>query len=90
MIIELSPEDEALIRKLQDSGAFSNVQEIIHCALETLEAGETWLLQSAGIINNKIARGLAELDRAEGISGEQSRARLQKKKAAWLKAIKEP
>jgi hypothetical protein len=54
-----------------------------------LDADETWLHENSDIINDKIACGLAELDRGEGTSGEQSRARLQEKKAAWLKTIKE-
>jgi Arc/MetJ-type ribon-helix-helix transcriptional regulator len=90
MIIELRPEDEELIQKRLDSGAFASVEEIIHRALETLDADETWLQENKRIINDKIERGLAELDRSEGISGEESRARLQEKKAAWLKTDKEP
>jgi len=85
MIIELRPEDEELIRKRLASGAFASAQEIIHWALETLDADEASLLENRDSINAKIARGLAELDRGEGISGEESRARLQEKKAAWLK-----
>lgn len=89
MIIELRPEDEELIQRRLDSGAFRSVEEIIHRALETLDADETWLQESRDIITAKIERGLAELDRGEGISGEESRARLQEKKAAWLKTNKE-
>jgi hypothetical protein len=35
-------------------------------------------------IHQQIGLGLSQLDRGEGISGEQSRAKLQDKKAAWL------
>jgi hypothetical protein len=35
-------------------------------------------------IHKEIGRGLAEFDRGEGISGDESRARLQRKKKANL------
>jgi len=35
-------------------------------------------------INVKIERGLAQLDRGEGIPGDQLRARLAAAKAAWI------
>ena len=35
-------------------------------------------------IHEQIGLALARLDRGEGIPGDQSRARLQDKKAAWL------
>jgi hypothetical protein len=35
-------------------------------------------------IHEQVGLGLAQLDRGEGIPGEQSRARLQERKAAWL------
>jgi hypothetical protein len=46
---------------------------------------EQFLLpESLGDIHEQIGLGLAQLDRGEGIPGDQSRARLQDKKAAWL------
>src|SRR5215471_3321316 len=89
MMVELGPEDAELIRKRLDSGAVAGVEEVIHRAFQTLDADEAWLQENTDIINAKIERGLAELDRGEGISGEESRARLQEKKAAWLKTTKE-
>jgi hypothetical protein len=45
---------------------------------------EELLPQSPEEIHEQIGLGLAQLDRGEGIPGDQSRARLQDKKAAWL------
>ena|SRR5260370_29045317 len=84
MIIELKPEDELLIQKRLQSGAFASPQEIIHCALESLDADEAWLQENKGAIHDKIGQGIAELDRGEGLSGQDLRARLQEQKAAWL------
>lgn len=87
MIVELKPEDEALIyliqRRLQ-SGAFASGQEVIHYALEALEQDEVWLRENKDSIHEKIGEGIAALDRGEGISGADSRSRLQDRKAAWL------
>jgi hypothetical protein len=45
---------------------------------------EELLPESPEDIHEQIGLGLAQLDRGEGIPGDQSRARLQDKKAAWL------
>ena len=44
---------------------------------------DEWLLNKVAI-NQKIERATAQLDRGEGISGEELRARLEKRKAEWL------
>jgi hypothetical protein len=41
-------------------------------------------MRSKEAINVKIERGLTELDRGEGIPGDQLRARLAAAKAAWI------
>ena len=42
-------------------------------------------LHNKEAVNTKIERGLAQLDRGEGITGDKLRARLADDKAAWLK-----
>jgi antitoxin ParD1/3/4 len=84
MKIELKPEDEQLIQKRLQSGAFHTIDEVIHDALTSQNAEEDWLQKNKEAINSKIARGLAQLDSGEGISGDLARARLQERKAAWL------
>jgi Arc/MetJ-type ribon-helix-helix transcriptional regulator len=86
MKIELNPEDEQLIQKRLQSGAFHTVDEIIHDALTSQDAEEDWLEENKEAINAKISRGLAQLDSGEGISGDVARARLQERKAGWLSA----
>jgi len=49
-----------------------------------LHEEEDLLWESKDAIHEEIGRGLAQLDRGEGISGDESRARLQEKKANWL------
>ena len=43
MTIQLEPEDEQLIQKRLQSGGFSDVQEVIHHALQVQDAEEEWL-----------------------------------------------
>jgi hypothetical protein len=49
-----------------------------------LRSEDEWLAQNKEVIHEKIERGIAQLDRGEGISGEELRGRLEKRKAAWL------
>jgi Arc/MetJ-type ribon-helix-helix transcriptional regulator len=84
MTIQLTSEDEKLIQARLLSGAFRNAEEVIHDALASQDAETDWLVQNKDAINEKIARGIAQLDRGEGVSAESARARLQKRKADWL------
>ncbi len=45
---------------------------------------EAWLQENKADIQQKIERGLAQLDSGEGMPGDRLRARLEADKAAWL------
>ena len=83
MAISLTPEDKKLIQKRMKSGLFKSVEEVIHDALAALDSEAEWLVDNKIAINEKIARGIAQLDRGEGVSGDVARARLQRRKADW-------
>ena len=83
MKIELKPEDEQLIQKRLQSGAFHTIEEVIHDALTSQDAEEDWLQENREAINAKIANGLAQLNSGQGVSGDVARAHLQDRKAAW-------
>ena len=83
MTINLKPEDEKLIEKRLQTGLFVSPEEVIHRALESLDAQEEWLHDNREAINEKIERGLAQFDRGEGLTPEDSLARLEAKKSAW-------
>ena len=85
MTIQLTVEDEKLIHKRLQSGVFRSAEEAIHDALASQDAETEWLAENKNAINEKIARGIAELDRGEGVSGEAARARLQQRKTDWLR-----
>ena len=85
MTIEIKrPEIEALIEHRLQSGGFDSVEDVLFDALEMQRERETWLAENRDAINAKIERGLAQLDRGEGISGEDLKTRLAADKAAWL------
>ena len=83
MAISLTPEDKKLIQKRMKSGLFKSVEEVIHDALAAQDSEAEWLIDNKVAINEKIARGVAQLDRGEGVSGDAARARLQGRKADW-------
>ena len=85
MAIEIKrPEIEALIQQRLHSGAFESVEDVLFDALEMQSEREVWLQENKEAINAKIERGLAQLDRGEGIAGDKLRTRLEADKAAWL------
>ena len=85
MTIQITrPEIEALIQERLHSGAFESVEDVLFDALEMQAEREAWLQENKEAINAKIERGLAQLDRGEGIPGENLRKRLEADKAAWL------
>lgn len=88
MKIELNSEDEQLIQKRLESGAFHSVDEVIHDALASQDAEEEWLLENRDEINEKISRGLSQIESGQKIPGDLAYARLQERKAAWLSTRK--
>ncbi len=86
MTIEIKrPEIEALIQQRLHSGGFETVEDVLFDALEIQREREAWLQENKDSIRAKIDRGLAQLDRGEGIPEDELRARLATDKAEWLK-----
>jgi len=86
MTIEIKrSEIEALMQERPRSGAFSTVEDVLFDALEMQGEREAWLQENKEAINAKIERGLTQLDRGEGVPGDQIRTRLAADRAAWLR-----
>jgi antitoxin ParD1/3/4 len=83
MTIQLRPDDEKLIRERLQSGVFASVEEVIHDALAAQAAEAKWLARNRDAINDKIARGIAQLNRGEGVAGDAVRERLRQRKSIW-------
>ncbi|MEP7353686.1 MAG: hypothetical protein ABI824_10685 [Acidobacteriota bacterium] len=72
----LDPELEARIeRQIQATGT-RDVRETLLHLLETQEEQDRWLLENRPAIEQKIRRGLQELDRGEGIPSDRLEAYL--------------
>jgi Arc/MetJ-type ribon-helix-helix transcriptional regulator len=81
MNIDLRPEHQQLIAKALDSGEFRSPQEVIEHALELYESQEKWLLENRDAIDEKILRGIEQLDRGEGVPEKELDAHLDRLKA---------
>ena len=82
MNIEIrNAELQARIQKQMLATGSGSAEEVLLRLLETQEEQDRWLLENRDAINSKIRRGLAELDRGEGISESELDAYLKKMKA---------
>lgn len=69
-----------LQKQLEQTGS-ANVEELLTYLLQTQEEQDRWLLENRDAIDAKIRRGLAQLDRGEGIPEDQLDAQLKALKA---------
>lgn len=72
---------KARIQKQLEATDTGSIEELLAHLLETQEEQDRWLLENREEINAKISRGLAQLDRGEGIPEAQLDARLKSLKA---------
>jgi putative addiction module CopG family antidote len=84
MTITLRPEDEKLVAKAIETGAYRSPDDVIRRALEVLHSEDAWLHEHKTEIAEKIERAFAQFERGESFSPEESRAEMEKRKAAWL------
>lgn len=71
MTIHLKPEHEQQIIEALRSGAYNSTEDVIDRALEVLHERDEWLLVNRQTIDAKIHRGIAELERGEGIPEDE-------------------
>ncbi len=58
---------QARIQKQMQATGSGSAEEVLLRLLETQEEQDRWLLENREAINDKIRRGMAQLDRGEGI-----------------------
>jgi DNA-binding phage protein len=71
---------ERIQKQLEATGSGS-IEELLAHLLETQEEQDRWLLENRATIDARIRRGIAQLDRGEGIPEDQLDARLKALKA---------
>jgi hypothetical protein len=72
---------QARIQKQLEATGSASVEEMLLRLLETQEEQDRWLQENKEPINAKIRRGIAQLDRGEGIPEEQVDTYLKELKA---------
>jgi hypothetical protein len=72
---------EARIQKQLQATGSRSVEEVLLRLLDTQEEQDRWLLENREEINAKIRRGIAQIDRGEGIPEDQLDPYLAKLKA---------
>jgi putative addiction module CopG family antidote len=84
MTIHLKPETEALIQEDLQRGPYRTIDEFVEQAVRMLHEEEELRASEKQLINEKIERGIAQFERGEYFTEEESRARLEEHKAAWM------
>ena len=83
MTITIGPEQEALIAEAIGTRAYRDPAEVIGRALELLRSEEQWLEGDKAAVRDKIDRAMAQFERGQFFSPEQSRADMERRKAVW-------
>ncbi len=79
MTITLSDAQERLITEALKAGNYGSVEELLARALEILRAEDGFLQEQRNEIGTKIDRALAQFECGEFLTGEQSRADMEKR-----------
>jgi antitoxin ParD1/3/4 len=79
MPTSLTSSQETLLQRLVDAGRFQNASEALETALRLLEKREQHYQQWLQDAQHKIAIGIDQLDRGEGLDGDDVIERLQAK-----------
>jgi predicted transcriptional regulator len=72
---------QARIQKQLEATGSGSIEEVLLRLLETQEEQDRWLQENKDAIDAKIRRGIAQLDRGEGIPEERVDAYLKELKA---------
>jgi Arc/MetJ-type ribon-helix-helix transcriptional regulator len=84
MTIQLKPETEALIQQDLQRGPYRTIEEFVEQAVRMLHDEEELWASEKQAINEKIERAHGQFERGEYFTEEESRARLEEHKAAWI------
>ena len=81
MTLQLSPEQETRVAEALRSGVYQSPDEVIDRALQVLHEQDQWLAANRQSINARIQKGIAELERGEGILEDELDMHLERLKA---------
>jgi antitoxin ParD1/3/4 len=78
MNVSLTPELERLISRKVKTGRYTSASEVVREALRLLDERDRVRQTQLAAIEQKIDRGLRQLERGEGTPGDQARAQLRR------------
>lgn len=78
MNISLTPELERLVTEKVQTGRYASASEVVREGLRLLEEQKQLKLERLAAVRQKIDRGLEPLDKGQGISQLEARARLRR------------
>ncbi len=91
MNISITPELEKFVKAEVKTGLYQSVSEVIRAALRRLkedkERKPRFMVSSTAELQAKLLEGIAELDRGEGLPGEQVFAELKAHSAKRRRAL---
>jgi len=79
MNVSLTPKLEKYVQTKVEKGRYNSASEVIREALRLLEESEETRARQLSAFDAEIGRRLALLDRGERVSGDEARARLQRR-----------
>jgi antitoxin ParD1/3/4 len=85
MNVSLTPELEKLVTEKVESGLYQSASEVIREGLRLLDNQDRIREVHLNEVRRKIEAGLDQLDRGEGIPGDQAYARMKQKSAEFRK-----
>jgi antitoxin ParD1/3/4 len=86
MNVSLTPELEKLVAQKVESGLYQSASEVIREGLRLLDDHDRIREVHLNEVRKKIQTGLDQLDRGEGIPGDQAYAQMKRRSAAFRKA----
>jgi antitoxin ParD1/3/4 len=86
MNISLTPELKRWVEERVASGQYTSASEVVREALRLFFRYDAAQAREIGLLNERIAEGLAHLDRCEGIPGDEARRESHRRLTARLAA----
>ncbi len=80
MNVSLTPELEQMVAEKVRTGRYTSASEVIREALRLLEEQDRLKQSQLAAVRQRIDRGLRQLDDGQGISAQEARARLRRRR----------
>jgi antitoxin ParD1/3/4 len=84
MTLTLDPRLEMRIQQKIEDGSHREASEVIDHALDLLDADESWSDAEKAQLDQHLAESMAQIQRGEGIDGDEARALLAERRRVRL------